>query len=182
MFLPFFGNIILKCRPQFCRYWGEGVALIWTPPQILWNRDALRNGSVGSWHTGCTPTMVPTRFEANLPIYLSLSKIWILASPLLTQMHDMVFNSSISEEGAEHDRNVKWILIMQFHKEIERKSSSTPGMFGPQNARCLVQQKHLDVWLYFYSSSRCWDIVNVRDKRKITLSIRKWDLVKRIGY
>lgn len=109
--------------------------------------------------------MVPTRSEANLPIYLSLSKIWILASPLLTQMHNMVLNSSIWEEGAEQDRNVKGIIIIRFHKKNEKASQPLarldhiiPGVWCRTN-----------IWMcdyIFYSSSRCWDIVNIRDKQK----------------
>lgn len=46
-----------------------------------------------------------------LSIYLSLSKIWIIASPLLPQMPKDVLNSSIWEGGTEHYTSVKIILI-----------------------------------------------------------------------
>lgn len=93
--------------------------------------------------------------------------MWILASLLRTQMHDVVSNSSAWEGGAEHDRNVKWIVITRFHTEKE-SSESTPARYDHITPGVWCRTNIWTCDYIFYSSSRCWDIVNVRDRRKIT--------------
>lgn len=152
---PFFflTDVILKCRSQFLQILGRGSARGWrgiqgsttTNVTAPWCPDKRLGWKSRQWFYSQRGI---NKIWSTSSIYLSLSKTRVIAFPLLTEMHHKVLNSSIWKEGTEHYKNVRWIISIWLHKDKERKSESTPGTFGPR-ARCLVQDKHLDVWLYF---------------------------------
>lgn len=154
------GNDI--CRPREGEH-RDGVALMWTWPQVEWTCHWDGSRTLGS-----APTAGPQRAGADP----SLSKIHTATFSWPIPMHVKALSISIWEEGAEHLATSR----------TKTDSEPGPGTWGPHSARCLVQE---NIWMghqIFYSSSRCGDIVNSRDKQKITLNIGKWGLVKVIDY
>lgn len=90
------------------------------------------------------PITVPWIFPCSHPQDTTDILLWCHA----TQTHDQIFNRSLGRKG--QGMIEPWDALWSYAPEMTKNEKARqPLAHGEHNhARCLVQDKHLDVWLY----------------------------------
>lgn len=132
-----------------CKHWGEGrqrdgrhklqpqhTACATVTPQML---------GCSSTHGPSPSPGIALNSPMNLPLQLSSGHCrWCHA----TQTDDQIFNRSLGRKG--QGMREPWNALWSYAPEMTKNEKARqPLAHGEHNsARCLVQDKHLDVWLY----------------------------------